>query len=221
MNKIISLLYLEFHEDINVVKQFINNIQFLANEYLLYHGFSIGLKDCLINNKKETVESTVQKAIMKAKNINMNVKNPYIKEVYTRYSLIAARDMGLSISRNCMANDNNFRIAVESAAKGQLFNLCQISSCLGQTDVLGKRIEPSIYGKNGNRRTLPHYPLEEQHMTDRMLYESRGFIFNSFLHGLSAKEFYFHSLSGREGISDTSLKTSCSGYIQRRLQEVY
>ena len=117
LNKIISLLYLEFHQDIQIVKQFINNVQFLGNEYLLFHGFSIGLKDCLINNKKETVESTVQKAIMKAKNINMNVRNPYIKEVYTRYSLIAARDMGLSISKKCMDEDNNFKIAVESGSK--------------------------------------------------------------------------------------------------------
>lgn len=213
LNKIITLLYLEFHQDIKIVKQFINNVQFLGNQYLLFHGFSIGLKDCLIDNKKETVESTVQKAIMKAKNINMNVKNPYIKEVYTRYSLIAARDMGLSISQKCMSKENNFKIAVESGAKGQLFNLCQISSCLGQMEVLGKRVEPQLYGN----RTLPHYPLAEADMTDRMIYESRGFIFNSFLHGLTPQEFYCHSLTGREGISDTSLKTSCSGYIQRRL----
>lgn len=213
LNKIISLLYLEFHQDIQIVKQFINNVQFLGNEYLLFHGFSIGLKDCLINNKKETVESTIQKAIMKAKNINMNVRNPYIKEVYTRYSLIAARDMGLSISKKCMDEDNNFKIAVESGSKGQLFNLCQISSCLGQMEVLGKRPEPQLYGN----RTLPHYPLKESEMTDRMSFEARGFIFNSFLHGLTPQEYYFHSLTGREGISDTSLKTSCSGYIQRRL----
>ena len=54
-------------------------------------------------------------------------------------------------------------------------------------------------------------------MTDRMSFESRGFIFNSFLQGLTPQEAYFHSMTGREGICDTSLKTSCSGYIQRRL----
>ena len=145
LNKIISLLYLEFHQDIKIVKQFINNVQFLGNEYLLFHGFSIGLKDCLINNKKETVENTIQKAIMKAKNINMNVKNPHIQEAYTRFSLIAARDMGLSISKKCMDEDNNFKIAVESGSKGQLFNLCQISSCLGQMEILGRRGASAIW----------------------------------------------------------------------------
>ena len=76
----------------------------------------------------------------------------------------------------------------------------------------GRRVEPQLYGN----RTLPHYPLKQEDMTDRMIFESRG-SFNSFLHGLTPQEYYCHSMSGREGICDTSMKTSSSGYIQRRL----
>ena len=40
---------------------------------------------------------------------------------------------------------------------------------------------------------------------------------NSFLDGLSPTEFFFHAMSGREGVIDTAVKTSETGYIQRRL----
>lgn len=40
---------------------------------------------------------------------------------------------------------------------------------------------------------------------------------NSYLRGLTPQEFFFHSMGGREGLIDTAVKTSESGYIQRRL----
>ena len=50
-----------------------------------------------------------------------------------------------------------------------------------------------------------------------MEYESRGFISSSFIKGLTPREFYFHAMSGREGISDTAMGTATSGYMQRRI----
>ncbi|RYH23446.1 hypothetical protein EON65_17730 [archaeon] len=47
--------------------------------------------------------------------------------------------------------------------------------------------------------------------------ESRGFVENSYLRGLSPQEFFFHAMGGREGCIDTAVKTSETGYIQRRL----
>ena len=48
-------------------------------------------------------------------------------------------------------------------------------------------------------------------------YESRGFISSSFIQGLNPREFYFHAMSGREGITDTAMSTATSGYMQRRI----
>ena len=47
--------------------------------------------------------------------------------------------------------------------------------------------------------------------------ESRGFVENSYLAGLTPTEFYFHAMGGREGLIDTAVKTAETGYIQRRL----
>ena len=48
-------------------------------------------------------------------------------------------------------------------------------------------------------------------------FEISGFVENSYLKGLTPAEFYFHAMSGREGIIDTACKTAETGYIQRRL----
>jgi len=47
--------------------------------------------------------------------------------------------------------------------------------------------------------------------------ESKGFVANSYLQGLTPTEFFFHAMGGREGLIDTAVKTAETGYIQRRL----
>lgn len=47
--------------------------------------------------------------------------------------------------------------------------------------------------------------------------ESRGFVENSYLQGLTPQEFFFHAMGGREGLIDTAVKTAKTGYVQRRL----
>ena len=78
--------------------------------------------------------------------------------------------------------------------------------CLGQQNVDGKRIP---YGFDS--RTLPHYTKYDDTPN------SRGFIENSFISGLTAPELFFHAMAGRIGLIDTAVKTSSTGYIQRRL----
>ena len=79
-------------------------------------------------------------------------------------------------------------------------------ACVGQQNVEGKRIP---FGFSG--RTLPHFTKDD------LGPESRGFVENSYLRGLTPQELFFHAMGGREGLIDTAVKTSSTGYIQRRL----
>ena len=54
-------------------------------------------------------------------------------------------------------------------------------------------------------------------MKDDFSPESKGFVENSYLAGLTPTEFFFHAMGGREGLIDTAIKTASTGYIQRRL----
>lgn len=67
---------------------------------------------------------------------------------------------------------------------------------MGQQNVEGKRI-PFGFCK----RTLPHF-LKCDYGP-----ESRGFVENSYLAGLTPTEFFFHAMGGREGLIDTAVKT--------------
>jgi RNA polymerase Rpb1, domain 5 len=49
---------------------------------------------------------------------------------------------------------------------------------------------------------------------------AKGFVASSFWAGLSATEFFFHTMAGREGLVDTAVKTADTGYMSRRLMKV-
>ena len=84
----------------------------------------------------------------------------------------------------------------------------QISGSLGQEIFKGQRIQKEV-----NNRTLPHFFQND----DTSL--ARGLIENSYLQGLSPQEFFFHHMSGREGLIDTAIKTADTGYISRKLMK--
>ena len=63
-------------------------------------------------------------------------------------------------------------------------------------------------------RTLPHFKKGD------LGPESRGFVSNSYLKGLTPQELFFHAMGGREGLVDTAVKTASTGYIQRRSVKV-
>jgi len=79
-------------------------------------------------------------------------------------------------------------------------------ACLGQQNVDGKRI-PYSY----ENRSLPHFKKCDDSA------EARGFVQGSFISGLTPQEYFFHAMGGREGLIDTAVKTSDTGYIQRKL----
>lgn len=71
---------------------------------------------------------------------------------------------------------------------------------VGQQNVEGKRIPFGF-----KHRTLPHF------IKDDYGPESRGFVENSYLAGLTPTEFFFHAMGGREGLIDTAVKTAETG----------
>lgn len=211
-NSILHVLHKEYPRD--VVFSFINNIQFVANEYLLYHGFSIGIEDC-VSTKQQEIEHIVSKCFTEAEEIERITHNPFIRESKVNQALGKAKDIGMRIAKDALSQDNNFVDTITSGSKGDFFNIAQIMGLLGQQNITGRRVQPHL---NKQTRTLPHYPLK---MTQKkMEYESKGFIAHSFIRGLSPQEFWFHAMSGREGITDSAMKTSQSGYIQRKMVKI-
>jgi len=212
---IIQILNKEYGKDITA--NFIDNVQFIGNNWLLIHGFSVGLGDCLITSEKcvLAIKDALTQCYAKAEGIEETTQNPGIREIRITGALSQAKDVGMKIAKNSMRTDNNFLTTVGSGAKGDFFNIAQITGLLGQQNLEGKRVAPKI---SHGRRTLPHYPFTG--MSKEREYESRGFISSSFIHGLSPEEFFFHAMAGREGVCDTATSTAKSGYVQRKIVKV-
>ncbi|XP_051830346.1 DNA-directed RNA polymerase I subunit RPA1 [Antechinus flavipes] len=100
--------------------------------------------------------------------------------------------------------ENNLQMMVQSGAKGSTVNTMQISCLLGQIELEGRRPPLMPSGKS-----LPCF--EPYEVTPR----SGGFVTGRFLTGIRPPEFFFHCMAGREGLVDTAVKTSRSGYLQR------
>ena len=87
-----------------------------------------------------------------------------------------------------------------------MLNLSQMAGSIGQQAVRGERISRGYL-----HRTLPHFKRND------LGAEAKGFVKSSYKSGLSPTEYFFHSMGGREGLVDTAVRTSRSGYMQRRL----
>ncbi|KAI8137047.1 hypothetical protein BJV82DRAFT_675210 [Fennellomyces sp. T-0311] len=118
-----------------------------------------------------------------------------------------------SINDKCLPNglvrqfpDNDMQMMTVSGAKGSNVNAAQISCMLGQQELEGRRVPLMVSG-----RSLPSFRPYDTSA------RAGGFVAGRFLTGIRPQEYYFHCMAGREGLIDTAVKTSRSGYLQRCL----
>ena len=197
---------------------FIDNIQNIVTEYMKSSAYSVGISDLIadkitndeitkvITQKKREVKSLIDQTHLGIFENKTGKTNEKEFETQVNNILNKATQVAGKIGRTSLSSDNRFVIMVEAGSKGSDLNISQMISCLGQQNVDGKRIP---YGFED--RTLPHYTKFDDSPI------ARGFVESSFISGLSPEELFFHAMGGRVGIIDTAVKTSQTGYIQRRL----
>lgn len=199
---------------------FVDDMQRLAHAFLTWRGFTIGLGDCLPTFDVAELDRVMCEGLVKAaqiENLAQSERGNIPLEVSERYiclSLSQTRDIGMRLMATEANKDNNFVHTVSCGSKGAAFNIAQITTLLGQQILRGGRFKPQLLGG----RTLVHYPFQDEESSDlQTRFEARGMVTNSFLRGHNAREFFFHASAGREGVVDTALRTSCTGYGMRKL----
>jgi DNA-directed RNA polymerase II subunit RPB1 len=197
---------------------FIDDLQNVITEYMKTSAYSVGVSDLIadkttqqkiiqaILKQKLEVQSLIDKVHLGIFQNNTASSNSVEFEMQVNNILNKARDDSGKIARESLNANNRFLMIVKSGSKGNMLNISQMISGLGQQNVDGKRIP---YGFDN--RTLPHYNKFDDSPG------ARGFVENSYISGLTAPELFFHAMGGRIGLIDTAVKTSQTGYIQRRL----
>jgi len=127
-------------------------------------------------------------------------------EIYVMNELAEAREKAGRIADKEFDMNNSGVIMTRTGARGSTFHIGQMTACVGQQSVRGKRIVRGYLD-----RALPHFKVKDPTP------KARGFVYSSFRDGLDPVEFFFHAMGGREGLVDTAVRTQQSGYMQRRL----
>lgn len=207
----------------------------LFQVFLQWDGFTLGIEDILIDRaadekRKEIISNSqkigddIQRSILemsddtpmdevRAKMEDSYWSNPRFRAQVDRKYKSALDVCTNDINKTCLPAglfkkfpDNNLQLMVQSGAKGSTVNTMQISCLLGQIELEGKRPPLMISGKS-----LPSFSAYDP--TPR----AGGFISGRFMTGIKPQEYFFHCMAGREGLIDTAVKTSRSGYLQRCL----
>lgn len=199
-------------------QEFIDNVTKLAIAAITLFGFTTGIDDEDIPSEaKRQIEEGLHRAMKKINNLIKAYENEELESLPGR-SLEEtlemeimrvtgkARDMAGEIAGKYLGMNNSAVIMAKSGARGSMLNLSQMSGCVGQQAVRGERIH-----RGYQHRTLPHFKKGDLGAS------AKGFVGSSYKSGLTPTEYFFHSMGGREGLVDTAVRTSRSGYMQRRL----
>ncbi len=190
----------------------------LGIEYLFNYGFSTGIADedlpqdarDQINSLLRTAEEDVATMIAQFHKSELEVfpgrTMRETLELKILERLNKARNACGQVIKGHVNDSNQAAVMILSGARGSILSLIQMSACVGQQAMRGKRIEKGYRG-----RTLSCFK------GDDLSPEARGFIVHSFKQGINPKEFFFQAITGRDALMDTALRTPKSGYLYRRL----
>jgi DNA-directed RNA polymerase II subunit RPB1 len=196
----------------------LDSVQSTIEAYLIMSGFSVGLSDLVADDATlATMNDIVQKRKKEIDEIVLQVhmdlfdnstgrsnQDEFEGQVFGKLNK-AIEELG-KLGQKALAQENRMISMLKAGSKGSTINVSQMVACVGQQNIEGRRIPFGF-----TDRTLPHYKKFDDGA------EARGFVENSFVKGLTPQEFFFHAMSGREGLIDTAVKTAETGYIQRQM----
>jgi DNA-directed RNA polymerase subunit A' len=197
---------------------FINEVAALAMRSIMHFGFSIGIDDETISAEgQERINETIDDAYDRTEELIETYEAGELEslpgrtvdetlEMKIMQTLGKARDNAGDIAEEDFDEDNPAVVMATSGARGSMLNLTQMAGAVGQQAVRGNRIN-----RGYEDRTLSHYKKND------LSADAHGFVEHSYTGGLTPREFFFHAMGGREGLVDTAVRTSKSGYLQRRL----
>ena len=197
---------------------FINEVAALAMRSIMHFGFSIAIDDESIPGEAQArIDEAIGNAYDRVEELIETYDNGDLEslpgrtvdetlEMKIMQTLGKARDSAGDIAEEHFDDDNPAVVMARSGARGSMLNLTQMAGCVGQQAVRGERIN-----RGYEDRTLSHFKPND------LSAEAHGFVEHSYTGGLEPREFFFHAMGGREGLVDTAVRTSKSGYLQRRL----
>lgn len=217
-NNIIDVLVRDHGSE--TAMNFLSDACRLLDYYISVRGFSIGLDDCVLTKETQTkihvimkdVEH-VEKILNEFRKVKDQMKTAEANAVETQVQSMlgqiverATRHAKAEHAKKLAKDENALMSMILSGAKGKPDNVTKMSVAVGQQIIEGVRPMHDSHG-----RTMSRFPAWCNNP------EARGFVPEAYVNGLSPWTNFCHYMGGREGLVDTAVKTSDTGYIQRQL----
>ncbi len=215
--QLLHIIYNDYGPEITV--DFLDALQAMIATFLMNSGFSVGISDLIadratneeigaaLSNITKTIEDQILQLHTGLFENSSGRSNQEEFESKIMGILNKAVNEAGKIGLKSLAPTNRMTNMVKSGSKGSDVNVSQMVATLGQTAIEGRRVPNGF-----QHRTLPHFKRFDDSA------QARGFIPSSFIKGLQPDEFFFHAMSGREGLIDTAVKTADTGYMQRKIR---
>ncbi len=199
-------------------RQFLNSICRLLKFFMTMRGFTYSFDELELSPPvQEKIRNIIHKAEERINELIKAFQDDTLErlpgqtlidsfEIYVMNELAKARDKAGGMADKDFDIQNSGIVMTRTGARGSNLNIAQMTACVGQQSVRGKRIMRGYV-----ERALPHFESGDPSP------KARGFVYSSYREGLDPIEFFFHAMGGREGLVDTAVRTQQSGYMQRRL----
>ncbi len=227
---IMQSLYNQYSRDVCV--EYLTRCVWLLDWFIAYRGFSISLDSCNISDEqyselRRSIKTELIAANQKTKELLK--KNTLVDEVLERVSYFEnefretqlqqfvgkikeeADKLLFDPEKGFLNKSNPLYRMWKSGAKGDERNIGQITTCVGQQLIYGRRPAKTL---TDEKRCAPYFEEND----DSPL--ARGFCQHSFLEGLDPSEVYFNAQATRIGLLETGINTSVTGSMQRRCVKV-
>jgi DNA-directed RNA polymerase subunit A' len=201
-----------------MAREFLDNVSRVGIATISNLGFTIGIdEEGIPAEAGEQIREILENAVNKVEEMIDIYSRGELEQAPGRSSeetleleimriLGRARDECGRVASRHVGLDNSAVVMAKTGARGSMLNISQMSGSVGQQSIRGERIS-----RGYERRTLPHFKKGD------IGADAKGFVKSSYKSGLNPLEYFFHSMGGREGLVDTAVRTSRSGYMQRRL----
>jgi DNA-directed RNA polymerase II subunit RPB1 len=215
--QLLHIIYNDYGPDMTV--DFLDSLQAMIAAFLMNSGFSVGISDLIADEATNQeigvalakLTKTIEDQILQLHTGLFENSSGRSNQEEFESKLMgtlnkAVGDAG-KIGLKSLADTNRMTNMIKAGSKGSDVNVSQMVATLGQQAIEGKRVPNGF-----QHRTLPHFKRFDDSA------QARGFISSSYIKGLQPDEFFFHAMSGREGLIDTAVKTADTGYIQRQIR---
>ncbi|NMA44192.1 MAG: DNA-directed RNA polymerase subunit A' [Candidatus Diapherotrites archaeon] len=208
-----------------VLEQFYHDLNRLTGYILTEKGMTASLAEYDVSNNIETLKNKVINETMKKaeelvesykKGTMEIIPGRTIQESFEQYMMRISAEAKDKVEKAIMQEKLQYVTGEEavlntiamilSKSRGSTTNLMNIAGFWGQASVREGR------PKKGFKKRL----ITSNERADEGLLAG-GFITNNFLDGMTAKQYFYHSMGGRQGEVDTGVSTKVSGYLYRRL----